>query len=247
MHAAALAAELEIPRIICPRASGVLSALGLIAAGRRRDTARTVLLSARGHDRRPAGRSGRRAGRGRPARAGGRGARGGLRAALPRAGLRAAHSRPDDAGPGRPRGGLRPRARVPLRLPGSRRASSSSSRSGSRRSCPGRCRAPARRRTGAWSEETPQRPIRRRVGRDPGRPRRAGGRLPRRGARACSSSRSRPWSSRRAGPHRWTRRGPSPRSTGVQRDEQRAAPGPRRAAGDGRARSTPPARRWARC
>ena len=45
MHAAALATELEITRIICPRASGVLSALGLIAAGRRRDTARTVLLS----------------------------------------------------------------------------------------------------------------------------------------------------------------------------------------------------------
>ncbi len=46
MHAAALAGELEISRIVCPRASGVLSALGLIAAGRRRDTARTVLLSA---------------------------------------------------------------------------------------------------------------------------------------------------------------------------------------------------------
>jgi N-methylhydantoinase A len=45
MHAAALAAELEITRIVCPRASGVLSALGLIAAGHRRDTARTVLLS----------------------------------------------------------------------------------------------------------------------------------------------------------------------------------------------------------
>jgi len=45
MHAAALAAELEISRIVCPRASGVLSALGLIAAGRRRDTARTVLFS----------------------------------------------------------------------------------------------------------------------------------------------------------------------------------------------------------
>lgn len=45
MHAAALAAELEISRIVCPRASGVLSALGLIAAGRRRDTARTVLLT----------------------------------------------------------------------------------------------------------------------------------------------------------------------------------------------------------
>jgi len=45
MHAAALADELEISRIVCPRASGVLSALGLIAAGHRRDTARTVLLS----------------------------------------------------------------------------------------------------------------------------------------------------------------------------------------------------------
>jgi N-methylhydantoinase A len=45
MHAAALAGELEISRIVCPRASGVLSALGLIAAGHRRDTARTVLLS----------------------------------------------------------------------------------------------------------------------------------------------------------------------------------------------------------
>jgi N-methylhydantoinase A len=45
MHAAALASELEISRIVCPRASGVLSALGLIAAGHRRDTARTVLLS----------------------------------------------------------------------------------------------------------------------------------------------------------------------------------------------------------
>jgi N-methylhydantoinase A len=45
MHAAALAKELEISRIVCPRASGVLSALGLVAAGRRRDTARTVLLT----------------------------------------------------------------------------------------------------------------------------------------------------------------------------------------------------------
>jgi N-methylhydantoinase A len=45
MHAAALAAELGMERILCPRASGVLSALGLIASERRRDTARTVLLS----------------------------------------------------------------------------------------------------------------------------------------------------------------------------------------------------------
>jgi N-methylhydantoinase A len=45
MHAAAIAAELGIGRIVCPRASGVLSALGLCASERRRDTARTVMLS----------------------------------------------------------------------------------------------------------------------------------------------------------------------------------------------------------
>ena len=45
MHAAALADELGMGRILCPRASGVLSALGLIASDRRRDTARTVMLS----------------------------------------------------------------------------------------------------------------------------------------------------------------------------------------------------------
>ena len=45
MHAAALAEELGMERILCPRAGGVLSALGLIASERRRDTARTVLLS----------------------------------------------------------------------------------------------------------------------------------------------------------------------------------------------------------
>ncbi len=45
MHAAAIAAELEIERILCPRAGGVLSALGLCASDRRRDTSRTVMLS----------------------------------------------------------------------------------------------------------------------------------------------------------------------------------------------------------
>jgi N-methylhydantoinase A len=47
MHAAAIAEELGIERIVCPRASGVLSALGLLASERRRDTARTVMLSGR--------------------------------------------------------------------------------------------------------------------------------------------------------------------------------------------------------
>ena len=45
MHATAIADELGIDRILCPRASGVLSALGLLASDRRRDTARTVMLS----------------------------------------------------------------------------------------------------------------------------------------------------------------------------------------------------------
>jgi N-methylhydantoinase A len=45
MHAAAIASELGVERIVCPRASGVLSALGLCASDRRRDTARTVMLA----------------------------------------------------------------------------------------------------------------------------------------------------------------------------------------------------------
>jgi len=45
MHAAAIAEELGIERILCPRAGGVLSALGLCASERRRDTARTVMLA----------------------------------------------------------------------------------------------------------------------------------------------------------------------------------------------------------
>jgi N-methylhydantoinase A len=45
MHAAAIAEELGIDRLLCPRAGGVLSAFGLCASDRRRDTARTVMLS----------------------------------------------------------------------------------------------------------------------------------------------------------------------------------------------------------
>jgi N-methylhydantoinase A len=42
LHAAAIAAELEIERIVCPRAAGVLSAVGLTVSERRRDLARTL-------------------------------------------------------------------------------------------------------------------------------------------------------------------------------------------------------------
>ncbi len=45
LHAAALARELRIRRILVPRASGVLCALGLAAAAPRRDAARTVMLA----------------------------------------------------------------------------------------------------------------------------------------------------------------------------------------------------------
>jgi N-methylhydantoinase A len=45
LHAVALARELGISRLLCPRASGVLSALGLAGAAPRRDLARTVMLA----------------------------------------------------------------------------------------------------------------------------------------------------------------------------------------------------------
>jgi N-methylhydantoinase A/oxoprolinase/acetone carboxylase beta subunit len=44
LHACALAAELGIARVVCPRTSGVLCALGLAAAAPRRDVSRTVML-----------------------------------------------------------------------------------------------------------------------------------------------------------------------------------------------------------
>jgi N-methylhydantoinase A len=45
LHAAAIAAELGIARIVAPAASGVLSALGLAVSERRRDLVESVLLS----------------------------------------------------------------------------------------------------------------------------------------------------------------------------------------------------------
>jgi N-methylhydantoinase A len=45
LHAAQLADELGIDTILCPRASGVLAALGLVVSPRRRDAQRSVLLS----------------------------------------------------------------------------------------------------------------------------------------------------------------------------------------------------------
>ena len=45
LHAAAIADELGIGTIVCPRASGVLAALGLVVSPRRRDAQRSVFLS----------------------------------------------------------------------------------------------------------------------------------------------------------------------------------------------------------
>jgi len=46
LHAAAMAGRLGMERILCPRASGVLCALGLAAAPPRRDVSRSVMLGA---------------------------------------------------------------------------------------------------------------------------------------------------------------------------------------------------------
>jgi N-methylhydantoinase A len=45
LHACQIAQELGIGRVLCPRASGVLAALGLIVSQRRRDVQRSVFLS----------------------------------------------------------------------------------------------------------------------------------------------------------------------------------------------------------
>ena len=48
LHAAQIADELGIAEIICPRASGVLAALGLVVSPRRRDVQRSVFLAGDG-------------------------------------------------------------------------------------------------------------------------------------------------------------------------------------------------------
>jgi N-methylhydantoinase A len=47
LHAAQIADELGIDTVLCPRASGVLAALGLVVSPRRRDVQRSVLWSGR--------------------------------------------------------------------------------------------------------------------------------------------------------------------------------------------------------
>jgi N-methylhydantoinase A len=45
LHAAAIAEELGMNHVVCPRASGVLAALGLVVSPRRRDVQRSVFLA----------------------------------------------------------------------------------------------------------------------------------------------------------------------------------------------------------
>ena len=45
LHAAAIADELGMTRVVVPRASGVLSALGMLVSERRRDLVESVLLT----------------------------------------------------------------------------------------------------------------------------------------------------------------------------------------------------------
>src|SRR5205085_1972648 len=52
LHAAAIAGELGIETIVCPRASGVLAALGLVVSPSRRDVQRSVFLSGEEAERR---------------------------------------------------------------------------------------------------------------------------------------------------------------------------------------------------
>jgi N-methylhydantoinase A len=45
LHAAGIASELDMPRVVVPRSSGVLSAVGLLVSERRRDVVESVLLA----------------------------------------------------------------------------------------------------------------------------------------------------------------------------------------------------------
>ncbi len=116
LHAAAIAAELGIDRVLCPRSGGVLSALGLVCAERRRDTTRTVMLS--GPELTGAGIAAAVSStlEALEHRAGGV-AGGDLRAPLPRPVVRAARRRPARRRAGSPDRGLRRRARATLRVP----------------------------------------------------------------------------------------------------------------------------------
>ncbi len=121
LHAAAIAAELGIERVLCPLAAGVLSAFGLTAGEPRRDLAATLMLGEQALTDGSAGRAVAELGKrvagelSAPVAGSGRGRlRGPLRGPVVRARRRRRarrRARPVGAG------GLRGGARAPLRLP----------------------------------------------------------------------------------------------------------------------------------
>ncbi len=117
MHAARLAEQLGVSRVSARRAAGLLSALGLATADRRRDVGRSVLLDEAEIERGSTAARDRRPHRRGPRRHAGRARRNPLRPALPGPVLRVG----GDGGPGRRYGraarAVRARARGPLRVP----------------------------------------------------------------------------------------------------------------------------------
>ena len=238
MHAAAIASELDMRRILCPRAGGVLSALGLLASERRRDTARTVML--RGAELTAdriaeevealRGRSRRRWARRRPRRptsSATAARRSSCRSPLPRVPTRR-RSRSSSPPSTSARYGYRdPDAEVEL-VDDPRRA---------RREGPD---GDPRRGRGRHLGKHPARPLRRRVGAGASAAGGAAARASRPRDRASSSSRRQPWSSRRVDAEvdrHGTVVANRGRMSGLIRSHSRSWSAP----------CAPPARRWARC
>ncbi len=242
MHAAALAEELGIERILCPRASGVLSALGLIASERRRDTARTVLLS--GDDL-----TGERIAAEVSA------LRESISEGIDDASAEATYElryrgqafelairRLRSAGSRRAGRAVRRRARAPLRLPRPGRGSSWST-SASRSTVPGASLSPGLPIPGRLEPRPPAGPIRRRwlearcFEASP-----PSGQASR-GALRARAARGHPGAAARAGARRWTQHGTI---VAVRNGVMIAITSTRHPAGAGRRACARPARRWAR-
>ena len=233
MHAAALAEELGMDRILCP-APAALSALGLISSERRRDRARTVLLS--GAELTASGSPPRST---RLHRAIGAG----LEDAAPKVTYGSAIAARPSSSTSRVAAPIRPSwpsasqrsASAATATVTPRRRSSWSTSAG-----PGRPRPAPQPEAAPTSASSAGASGALRRGVDRGRG--AGGE-PEADATAeglaCSSCRRPPWSCRRAGVARWMRDDPRARDDGAARSGH--APGPRSAP------CAPPARRSARC
>src|SRR6478735_4609417 len=114
LHATQIADDLGIETIVCPRASGVLAAVGLVVSARRRDVQQSVLLA--GDDLTAEAVATAVAELAKRARRGRRRAERHLRAALPRAGVRAGRLGVGRTGARAAAQGVRGPARGSLRL-----------------------------------------------------------------------------------------------------------------------------------